>query len=332
MTKIKIGFIGCGKIVQSHHGPEILKLAKRAKISALYDLKEKTAISLKEELLINSEIFESVDDLLKSDIDGVIISTPNNSHFELTMQSLKAGKHVLVEKPMAVNLEEADKMIAAAKASKLHLQVNQTLRYIPVYQRIKQIIDAGTIGEPRHIRCIRASASSPDKGWSTGSNWFVLKKFAGGIIMDIAIHMADMMGWYFGDIADIYAINKIVAEDCEVVDNVSAVMNFTNGATGILELSWNITPGIGLLEIYGSKGAIRLGFNDDCLEVCTDGEKYYKESIQNTKSSQSYFLDGIEGKSNIPNPEEIGRKALAYCEAIRESGEKNKVVYPLINT
>ena len=330
MSKIKIGFIGCGKIVQSHHGPEILKLDKRAEISALYDLNKATAESLKKELTLDSEIFDSVEALLKSDVDGVIISTPNNSHFELTMQALKAGKHVLIEKPMAVNLEEADKMIASAKANKLHLQVNQTLRYIPVYQKIKQIIDSGSIGEPRHIRCFRASADSPDKAWASGANWFVLKKFAGGIIMDIAVHMADMMGWYFGDIASIYAINKIVAENCEVIDNVSAVMEFNNGATGILELSWNLPPGAGLLEIYGSKGAIRLGFNGDHLEVCTDGKKYHKVSPTEVPGSQSFFLDGIEGKSNVPNPEDVGRKALAYCEAIRESGEKNETVCPLI--
>jgi predicted dehydrogenase len=158
----------------------------------------------------------------------------------------------------------------------------------------------------------------------------VLKKFAGGIIMDIAVHMADMMGWYFGDIANVYAINKIVAENCEVIDNVSAIMEFSNGATGILELSWNLALGARLLEIYGSKGAVRLGFDGDSLEVCTDREKYHKVNACEVPSSQAYFLDGVEGKEEVPDPEDIGRKALAYCEAIRESGEKNKTVVPQI--
>jgi predicted dehydrogenase len=330
MSKIKIGLIACGKIARCHHVPEMLKLANKAEITALYDVKKSAAKSLKKELSLDSKIYDSIDALLQSDVDAVIISTPNNSHCQFTMQAIKAGKHVLVEKPMAVNLKDADKMIAAAKAAKLHLQVNQSLRYIPTYIKIKELVDSGIIGEPMHIRCIRASASSPDKGWSPGAKWFITKEYAGGVVRDIAVHMADMMGWYFGDIASIYAITKILGKDCEVTDNVSAVMEFANGATGVLELSWSTIPGAAFLEIYGRKGAIRLGFDGGDIEVCTDGKKFKKRKARKARTSQAWFLDGIKGKPGIPCPEEIGRKALAYCEAILESGDKNKPVKPKI--
>ncbi len=330
MTKIKIGLIACGKIARRHHVPELLKLDKRAEINALYDLNKTNADSLKKELSLNCTIFNSIEDLLKSDIDAVIISTPNNSHFEITIQALEAGKHVLVEKPMAVSLKEADKMIASAKAKKLYLQVNQTVRYTPTYQKIKQLIDKGTIGVPQHIRCIRTASCSPDKEWSPGAKWFISKEFGGGIIMDIAVHMIDMMAWYAGDIDNIYAVNKVISADSEVVDNVSAVIEFNKGATGVLELSWNLTPECSLLEIYGSKGAIRLGFDGDEIKVCTDGKKFRTRKAGKAKSSQAYFLDGIKGKTMVPRPEEIGRRALAYCKAISESGEKKKSISPKI--
>ena len=331
MSKVKIGLIACGKIATCHHVPEVLKLEKRAEITALFDLKKSNATKLKKELLPDSKIYDSVEDLLGADVDAVIISTPNNSHCELTLQALKAGKHVLVEKPMAVNLKDADKMIAAAKAAGLHLQVNQSLRFSPVYIKIKELIDSGIIGSPMHIRCIRAGSSSPDKGWSPGAKWFVSKEFAGGIVRDLAVHMSDMRAGYFGDVSSISSLNRTLAKDCEVTDNVSALMGFANGATGVLELSWTTTPGTGYLEIYGSKGAIRLGFAPGgAIEVCTDGKKFVKRKPRKAKTSQAWFIDGVKGKPGVPTPEEIGRKALAYCEAILASGEKNKPVAPAI--
>jgi len=330
MKKIRFGLIGCGKITQSHHAPNIIALGKKAEITALYDLKKGSAEKLKKQSSLKCEIYDSVDELLKSNVDAVVISTPNNSHFELTMKALAAGKHVLVEKPMAVNLKEADAMIAVAAKKDLHLQVNQSLRFAPAYTTIKKLIDKGTIGNPLHIRCIRAGSSSPDKSWSPGAKWFISKAFCGGIVMDIAVHMADMMAWYFGDVESVFSINKILSPESEVTDNVSAVMNFKNGASGVLELSWTLPSGAAFLEIYGDKGTIRLGFEKDGNIEIFDKGKFKKAKVLKTKNSHQCFIDGISGKADAPSPTEIGRKALALCLAIIESGEKQKPVSPKI--
>ncbi|OGV35311.1 MAG: hypothetical protein A2020_06215 [Lentisphaerae bacterium GWF2_45_14] len=325
MKKVKIGIIGCGKIASCAHVPG-LKAIKNVEITGLFDVKKENAERMKKDNLLDAKIFKSAEELLGSGIDGVVIGTPNSTHCPLTLQALEKGVNVLVEKPMAVNLAEADKMIVLAGKKKLYLQVNQSLRFNNIYGKMKQLIDKKTIGDIIHIRCLRASSGSPDKGWSPGAKWFIQKSFGGGIVMDIAVHMADMMGWYAGDIKSVYAVNKIRGKDSEVTDNVNAIVDFENGATGCLELSWTFPAGAGYLEIYGTEGIIRQGFNPSGdIEIAAKSKKFRKIKAGKVKNSYECFILGILGKPQT-NPVEVGRKALAICSAIIESGEKKKPI------
>ncbi len=330
MEKTKIGFIGCGKITQVAHVPCFLEIAKKAKITGIYDLNQKTAQKLNKDLSLKASIYSSPRDLLASGIQGVVISTPNTSHYSLTMQALKAaGIHVLVEKPMAVNLKQADMMIETARKKKLVLQVNQTLRFSPVHNKIKAMINSGKIGKIVHVRCLRAGGNTPDKEWAPGSTWFVQKKFRGGLIMDIGVHMADLLGWLVGKAKSIYSINSIMIHSNNVPDNVTAIFEFANGATGVLELSWTIPCGGGLLEIYGSKGTIRIGFSEKSkLELASKNKMYKAVKIGAEKTSQSWFVDSINGVKGNPSLGEVGRHALIYCMAIEKSGRTGKPVVP----
>ena len=327
--KVKIGFIGCGKITQVRHAPCFLKMAKKAKITGLYDLNPKTAQKLNKDLSLKASIYSSSRDLLASGIQGVVISTPNISHYSLSMQALKAGIHVLVEKPMAVNLKQADMMIETAHKKKLVLQVNQSFRFNPVHNKIKTLIDSGEIGEIVHVRCLRAGGNTPDKGWAPGSTWFVQKKFRGGLIMDLGVHMADLLGWLVGKAKSVYSINSIRIHSNNVPDNVTAILEFANRVTGVLELSWTIPCGGILLEIYGSKGAIRVGFNEkNKLELASKNKIYKAVKVGKGKSYQSWFVDSINGVKGNPSLGEVGRHALAYCMAIEKSGRTGKPVVP----
>ena len=328
MKNINIGLIGCGKITERSHAPQMLNIGRKVKITALYDLNKKTAEALKDKFSLECEICSSVEAMLAMpDLHGVIISTPNNTHCPLTLRALKADKHVLVEKPMALTLKEADKMIAVAAEKNLHLQVNQSLRFNSTYAKIAKMIESGKIGDPLHIRCIRASGSSPDKDWAPGSTWFTSKAHGGGIVKDIAVHMADMLCWYFGEVEKIRSLTKTIIKGNDVVDNAISIFEFANGATGVLELSWTIPTGAALLEIYGTKGTIRLVTGG--IELIIPGKKKpLKVKPGKSRSSHSCFVDGILGKDSAPGPVEIGRKALACCIAIEKSGETGKPVKP----
>ncbi|MEI8246656.1 MAG: Gfo/Idh/MocA family oxidoreductase [Lentisphaerota bacterium] len=331
MKKIRIGLIGCGRIVQASHVPALNELKSKAEISALFDINIETAKKIKTDFMLESKICSSVSALLKTEIDAVIVSTPNFTHYRLSMQALNAGKHVLIEKPIAANMRQADEMIALAKRKHLVLQVNQSLRFAPAYVKTKELIDSGIIGKPLHIRCLRASSTTPDKGWSPGASWFLSKKSAGGLVMDIAVHMADFLGWCFGETEKIFAISHTEIAGNDVPDNVTALFDFANGATGVLELSWTFPSCVGFLEIYGSKGVIRMGFNETELEMKLGNEQFKPVKIQKVKKSHTWFIESVSNQSSgNPATGEVGRHALAYCIAITQSAKSGKPVKPII--
>ncbi|MCK5845312.1 MAG: Gfo/Idh/MocA family oxidoreductase, partial [Victivallales bacterium] len=296
--------------------------------TALFDLSKPAAAALRKEFAPGALICDSVEDLLASEVDAVVISTPNHTHCELTLQALRAGKHVLVERPRASSLAEAGRMIAAAKRRGVVLQVNQTLRFTSAYIAIKDAMEKGKIGEPLHIRCIRAAASTPNKGWSPGADWFMSKESRGGIIMDIGVHMADALRWYFGTVSKLRSINQTKSKDYNVPDNSTTLFEFANGATGILELSWTTPTGAALLEVYGTKGCIRMGFGSAGPEISKSGGGFKALKVPKTRDSHKCFVDAILKDVPTPVPGEVGRGALACCVAMEQSSEGKRDVKP----
>lgn len=325
MKKVRIGIIGCGQITKASHAPQLAALKDQIEVTALYDIDQGKARIIAEDNHFECAICRNFKDFLASDIDAAIVATPNNLHYPQTMACLKAGKHVLVEKPAAVNLRQADAMIELAKAKRRHLQVNQSFRYFPLYTFIKETIAKGEIGKPRHIRCLRASTSAPNVGWSPGADWFVSKKANGSILMDIAVHMADLIHWYFGDVESISACNSILRPRGEVIDNSVSLFRFTNGATGVLELSWTFPVGGNSLEIWGDKGSIIVPANMASCEIqMKDGKSRTVLAADCTSTnSHQWFVDSINGKKGNPVPGKIGRNALALLLAITKSSEQN---------
>ncbi|MCJ8329606.1 MAG: Gfo/Idh/MocA family oxidoreductase [Lentisphaeria bacterium] len=326
MARIKVGLIGCGKITQVSHAPAFAAMPGKVTVTGITDLNLKAAKALNKDHGLNATIYKTVDELLASGIDAVVISTPNTFHAPLTIQALKSGIHVLVEKPMAVSFTEADAMIREAKKRKKILQVNQSFRYDPPHVKVKELIDAGTIGDIIHMRCIRAGANSPDKGWSPGAKWFVQSKFRGGLIMDIAVHLADYMGWCCGKAKTVYALNKTRIKGNDVPDNVTTLFDFESGATGVLELSWTLPVGAGSTEIYGTKGSIFMGDDKPGIQLVLTGKKAKIVKAKKVPTSHQCFVDAINGKASTPVPGEVGRHALAYCLAIEDSGKSGKAV------
>lgn len=331
MTIIKTGFIGAGKITRVHHLPAIGELKDRAVGCAIYDLSTEAASRLQQECLSESIVVRSVEELIATGIDAAIISTPNHTHYPLTLTLLNAGIHVLVEKPMATSLAESDEMIALAREKGLVLQVNQTLRFHHEYALIKDLITQGEIGRPLHLRCIRTATTSPDKGWSPGAKWFLSKAAHGGVVMDIAVHMADLMQWYFGPVQKVAAFGQSRIAEGDVTDHIASLFEFGNGATGVLELSWNFPRPAAFLEIYGETGVIRMGFSEKGgVEIARGSEPFapVASDPHRYRNAHQAWLDAIEGKEATPVCGTVGRNALALCLAMEASAESGAPVTP----
>ena len=325
--QIRIGVAGCGKIARVSHIPA-LNAVPGAKVTALCDSDHARMVAVEKELAPGAAMFDTYPDLVASDLDAVTICTPNDLHCPMALAAFKAGLHVLCEKPIAGTLADADRMIAAAGKAGRVLHINQSLRYGPAYAKLADLVASGRIGAPLHIRCIRAGGSTPDKSWSPGAAWFVSKKHQGGIILDIAIHMADLMRWVVGDVAEVAALVDTRTRGIDVPDNVRALFRFANGATGLLELSWTFPAGGGLLEIYGTEGRIRTGFTEQPIELVRqqDGKTRttYPKPKRGVKDSFGSFVAAIKGRAPSPTPGELGRHALALCDAIVRSGESGR--------
>lgn len=333
MKKLRVGLVGCGKIAASNHVPGMLQVGKKkAEIVALYDIKREKAEALaKSAELTDAAICRSLPALLASEIDAVILATPNSFHYAQTMAALKAGKHVLVEKPMATSVAEANKMIAHAAACKLVLQVNQSLRFVPLYIEMSKRVAAGAIGRPLHARCLRAATASPDVGWSPGATWFVQKRYGGSLVGDIAVHMADFLQCAFGPVARVHAITRKWSH--EVPDNVTALFDFANGATGVLELSWTFPKGASALELTGDQGVLRTiegGFEITFKDAKRKSVQVKAADLKALPDSHAMFVRNIA--RGVEDAWVAGREALALCEAINDSNRTKRGVRPKNHT
>lgn len=330
MAALKIGLIGCGKIAECNHIPSVLSLGKKARIVAMYDIVRGKAQALAEKMKLDpAPVFcKSQKELLAMDLDAVIIATPNSCHHPQTIAALEAGKHVLVEKPMSTTTAEADEMIDLAEKKGLVLQVNQSWRYMAPYVMMQDMIaNKGIIGKPLHARCLRTTDDSPDQIWSPGADWFVQKKYHGSLIGDIAVHMADLLQWFFGPVKSVQAQNTNLKH--EVVDNTVSLFRFENGATGTVELSWTFPHWDSDLAFYGDKGSVKVV--GQTFVVRLKGAKKEKvipfSKAKKQKISHAVFLDAIKAGGKTENWQ-IGRKAIALCCAMVESGKSGQAAKP----
>ena len=343
MKTIRIGIIGCGRISRGQHVKRFMKVDAKSKseIVAVYDIKPAHAKQCLAENNTTAKICKSLDELLAEPIDAVVIATPNDTHCELALKAIAAGKHVFVEKPMAGSVADAEKMIRAAEAKGVVLLVDQSFRYMALYQAVKKELDKGAIGNIIHAHCIRTGGSTPNITWSPGADWYVQKKHSGGVIFDHAVHMADVLQWLVGPIKTVQSTAR--TRGMQAVIHSMSLFDFANGATGVLEHAWNFPAGTTKLEFYGDKGMVlfpevmraefyRYGETKPYkvlsgkpdASINTSKQTDAPITIKPVATAQETFLKAVAAKKLGMWDE--GRQAVAACEAILKAAEEGKRV------
>lgn len=192
--------------------------------------------------------------LRRDDVDMVVLGTPNDTHCAITLAAAAAGKHVVVEKPLCLNLAEADQMIAACRQANVKLMYAEELCFAPKYVRLKQLLDEGAIGKPTLIK-----QSERHDGPHAAHFWDV-ERSGGGVMMDMGCHAIEFFRWMLGRsaISSVYAqMNTSVhADKTRGDDNALLILEFDKGCIALAEESWSKLGGMDdRAEIYGSKGA-----------------------------------------------------------------------------
>ena len=205
---VNFAIVGCGRIADLHF-PGYIK-NPNARIEAICDIDPERVKQRAVEWNIPFEnSYTDYDALLKNpDIDAVEILVPHHLHADLTIRAAEAGKHVSVQKPMAMNLRECREMINAAKKAGVKLRVFENFRFYPPYQKAKQLIDEGVVGRPSFIR-IKLGAS-PQGGWEVPIDawmWRMQKQCCGGgpLVWDDGYHKFSIADYYLGDIEKVKA-------------------------------------------------------------------------------------------------------------------------------
>ncbi len=196
--------------------------------------------------------------LARADVDAVCICTPSGLHAEQTIAAARAGKHVLVEKPIALTLADADAMIAACEQAGIRLGVALQRRTEPEFKRVQAAIAAGELG-----RLVLGSISMPylrAQSYYDSADWrgtWALD--GGGALMNQGIHLVDLLLWLIGDAAEVCATAATLAHAIEVEDSVTATLRFANGALGSITATTAAAPGFPhRVEIYGDRGGVQI--------------------------------------------------------------------------
>ncbi len=203
--------------------------------------------------------YGSLDALLKDEEVAIVdVCTPSDTHAGLSVRALEAGKHVLVEKPLALSLRDADRMIEAAEKTNLKLMVAHVLRFFSDYMRMKELVDKGTIGDIAIARAFRGGSLPP---WNL--SWFADINRSGGAVVDLSIHDVDFLIWCFKQpVSRVYAkAEHLTHKDMTSHDFTLINMRFDGGGIAFIEGSFALPkqfPFTMRMELSGTKGMVQL--------------------------------------------------------------------------
>jgi predicted dehydrogenase len=319
---MRIGICGAGFVAQAHaHG---YAAQPDARIAVVVDPRLEHA----ERLAARYGAVATADfaALLGHEVDAVSICTPTPTHAELAIRAMRAGKHVLCEKPIARTVEEAEAMITIAEETGVAFVVGHVARYEADHRRAREIVARGDLGV---LRMASQSITGPFPEWSAGG-WFADVAQSGGPVLDLAIHSFDYLLWLFGSrVVRVSAVG--VQREIPVHGYALVTLRFENGGIGLVEVSWIHPRGQGLLvrnELVGTKG--RLAWDYDAiaaLQVVRDEGRENHTVVPGGWAAQAAgFLRAAREGAASPVSGREGLAALRVALAALESLETERTI------
>jgi predicted dehydrogenase len=251
MPPVGVGIIG-SQFISSIHA-EALRAYPHADLRAVASPTAGHAKAFAERLSIPQHLTDYKKMLAMPEIDVVVVGAPNDLHCQITLDAAAAGKHVVMEKPLCLNLAEADRMIAACKKAGVKLMYAEELCFAPKYVRLKQLLDSGALGRPTLIK----QAEKHDGPHA--DHFYDVTRSGGGVTMDMGCHGIQFFRWMVGGarILSVYAQMDTLVHGAKTRgdDNALLILEFEGGVVALAEESWTKLGGMDdRAEVYGSKG------------------------------------------------------------------------------
>lgn len=345
MDKIRLAFLGCGKIAQVRHIPEAAR-REDVDIIGYYNRSSEKAHQMSERY--GGKVYSSEEELIKDqNIDAVVISSANHLHKKLTIEALLQGKHVLCEKPMAMTLEESIAMVETSEKTGRVLNIAHNQRLNKAHLKAKELIEDGEIGKVLSFRSTFGHGGPETWSSSPGKDvWFFKKDAAGmGAMADLGIHKTDLLQYLMGEkIIEVSAmvgtLNKRDGNGdlINVDDNAVCLFRLENGAIGTMTVSWTyygpednstrIFGTEGILYIYEDKGhPLKLIRKDQTEEYFKVDEMQTNDLQTNSGVMDSFLEDVKQGKSSVLSARDIlySMQVVFACQEAFRTGRTIKV-------
>lgn len=338
---LKFALVGCGRIAKRH--AELLggNVVDNASLVAVCDINPERAKVYGEKY--NIPYFSDMHEMMKSvEVDVVSVLTESGYHAKHVIELARYAKHIVVEKPMALTLQDADAMIAACESASVKLFVVKQNRFNVPVVKLREAREQGRFGK-LVLGTVRVRWCRPQAYYNQDS-WRGTWALDGGVLTNQASHHVDLLEWMMGDVDSVYAMANTALVDIEAEDTAVVTLRFKNGALGIIEATTATRPKDleGSLSIIGEGGSVEVGgfaVNEmkvwNFLEESADDfqvmerysvnppnvygfghQAYYEHVVDIIKNKKPQLVDGL-----------VGRKSLELIVAIYESIETGKEVF-----
>jgi 1,5-anhydro-D-fructose reductase (1,5-anhydro-D-mannitol-forming) len=261
MKTIRWGILGCGDVAEKKGGPALYQATNSELIAVMRRDKAKAEDFAQRHGA--KRAYDSVEDLLAdTEIDAIYIATPPHLHCEQTLLCAQMGKHVLCEKPMALNSIECEQMITACGNAGVFLHIAYYRRFWPKFVALKAALDAGKIGTILGARLLMTT-KAPHTGWRVNP-----ATSGGGHAVDVGSHRLDMLTYLLGDIESVHGFKENLLKHHTAENDTVLSIRFTSGALATTAFHFHTPPNQDILEIYGSHGtAVCNPFDSNTLKI-----------------------------------------------------------------
>jgi len=307
--QLRVGVIGVGAMGKNH--ARLYSELLGVELIGVSDVNETLAASIAQSY--GCKRFADYNDLLGENLDALSIVVPTTLHKKVALDAIQKGINVLVEKPIADTVENADEIIKAARENKVKLMVGHVERFNPAIIKLKELIDSGLLGKVVSISAKRVGPYNP-------------RIRDVGIVLDLGTHDIDIMSYLYGEkIREVYASAGSVVHSHE--DHAIITLNFDSGSSGVIDTNWLTPHKVRNLTVIGSKGIAEVNCIDETLRI------FDQEWVRDAKIGKEeplklellHFIDCVQHDKKPLVSGEDGRHVLEVAIAAVESARTGKV-------
>ena len=338
---VGFGLVGAG-LGAKIHASQLAEM-EQAEAVAVYSRNGERAQSFADRHGIGKAYSDYREMLADGDVDAVIITTPNGLHLEFAAPAAEAGKHVVIEKPLEITMDRAERIVAACRKHDVLHSVIYQLRFGIAANRARDAIRSGQLGKV--FLCDAYDKEYREPSYYANDAWRGTRELeGGGALMTQSTHVIDLLQWLAGKVRSVYAKKKTAVHDIEVEDLAIALLTFESGALGVLQTATSTYPGFkSRIEIHGENGSViftpeydrmvfwRVKDSTERLDTPTDFEfadvsdPHLLPFIWHRRQLQDIAEAIIEGREPSVTAED-GLAAMRIKEAIYESAESGREV------